>query len=88
MLARGGAEVGFVARGAHLEAMRERGLRVDGGPEPVQLEQVRVTDDPRDIGLVDFVLVCVKLWDTESAVEQIRPLVGPERPWRPFRTAF
>ena len=60
------------------EAMRERGLRVDGGPEPFKLEQVRVTDDPRDIGPVDLVLVCVKLWDTESAVEQIRPLVGPE----------
>jgi 2-dehydropantoate 2-reductase len=77
LLARGGADVGFVARGAHLEAMRERGLRVDGGPEPFQLEQVWATDDPRDIGPVDLVLVCVKLWDTESAVELIRPLVGP-----------
>jgi 2-dehydropantoate 2-reductase len=70
--------VGFVARGPHLEAMRERGLRVDGGPEPFQLEHVRVTDDPRDIGPVDLVLVCVKLRDTEGAVEQIRPLVGPQ----------
>lgn len=78
LLAKGGADVGFIARGAHLEAMRRAGLRVEGGPEPFHLEQVRTTDDPREIGPVDLVMVCVKLWDTETALGEIRPLVGSE----------
>ena len=78
LLARGGSEVSFIARGAHLEAMKEGGLRVEGGPDPFYLEHVRVTDDPSDIGPVDLVMVCVKLWDIETALDQLRPLVGPE----------
>ena len=78
LLAKGGADVSFIARGAHLEAMRRDGLRVDGGPEPFHLEHVRATDDPAEIGPVDLVMVCVKLWDTEAALEQLRPLVGPD----------
>jgi 2-dehydropantoate 2-reductase len=75
-LARGGAEVHFIARGKHLQAMRSEGLRVEG-PEPMHLRQVAATDDPRSIGVVDVALLCVKLWDTEAALEQMRPLVGP-----------
>src|ERR1700680_5180555 len=78
LLARGGADVNFIARGAHLEAMQQEGLRVEGGPEPFHLGQVRATDDPREIGPVDLVMLCVKLWDTEAALGEIRPLVGPE----------
>jgi 2-dehydropantoate 2-reductase len=75
-LALGGAEVHFIARGKHLQAMRSEGLRVEG-PEPMHLRQVAATDDPRSIGAVDVALLCVKLWDTEAALEQMRPLVGP-----------
>lgn len=50
LLARGGAEVSFIARGAHLDAMRKSGLRIDGGPEPFALEHVVATDDPCEIG--------------------------------------
>jgi 2-dehydropantoate 2-reductase len=78
LLARGGADVSFIARGAHLEAMQQEGLRVEGGPEPFRLPQVRATADPQEIGPVDLVMVCVKLWDTEAALSEIRPLVGPE----------
>lgn len=78
LLAKGGTDVSFIARGAHLEAMQRDGLRVEGGPEPFHLECVRATDDPGEIGPVDLVMVCVKLWDTESALEQLRPLVGPD----------
>ena len=46
LLAKGGADVRFIARGAHLEAMQADGLRVDGGPDPFHLERVRATDDP------------------------------------------
>lgn len=77
LLARGGAEVRFIARGGHLEAMRRGGLRVEGGPDPFHLEQVNATDDPEEVGSVDLVMLCVKLWDTEAALQRLRPLVGP-----------
>src|SRR3954471_15178814 len=76
-LALGGADVHFVARGAHLEAMRTRGLRIEG-PEPMELPRVQATDRPADIGVADVVMLCVKLWDTEQAIAQMRPLVGPQ----------
>jgi 2-dehydropantoate 2-reductase len=76
-LARGGAaDVHLIARGAHLEAMRRDGLRIDG-PESFHLPKVSVTSEPREIGSADVVMLCVKLWDTQGAIEQIRPLVGP-----------
>jgi 2-dehydropantoate 2-reductase len=78
LLARGGTDVCLVARGAHLEAIRRTGLRIDGGPDPFVLSEVRVTDNPKEIGIVDLVMVCVKLWDTEAALVQLRPMVGPE----------
>ncbi len=75
-LAQGGADVHFVARGAHLRAMREHGLSIEG-PQPLHLTNVHATDNPATIGEVDLVMLCVKLWDTEAAVAQIMPLVGP-----------
>ena len=76
-LAKAGADVWFLARGAHLAAMRENGLRVIGGRGETHLVPTQATDDPADIGVVDIVLFCVKLWDVESAGEHIRPLIGP-----------
>jgi 2-dehydropantoate 2-reductase len=78
LLAKGGTDVSFIARGAHREAMRRDGLRIEGGSDPFHLEDVRATDDPGEIGPVDLVMVCVKLWDTEVALQQMRPLVGPD----------
>ena len=75
-LCKGGADVHFIARGRHLEAMRTAGLRIEG-PEAIHIRRVQATDDPREVGVVDFVMIGVKLWDTESALEQIRPMVGP-----------
>jgi 2-dehydropantoate 2-reductase len=76
-LAKGGADVTFIARGAHLAALREHGLAIEGGAEPLHLRSVKATDDPASIGAVDLVLFAVKLWDTPAALAQIRPLVGP-----------
>ena len=73
LLARGGTDVSFIARGVHLDAMRREGLRIDG-PDPFLLEDVHVTDDPGELGPVDVVMVCVKLWDTEAALKRLRPL--------------
>ncbi len=74
-LCEGGADVHFIARGKHLQAMRSQGLRVEG-PEPIYIARVNATDDPAEVGVVDFVMLCVKLWDTEAALQQIRPMVG------------
>jgi 2-dehydropantoate 2-reductase len=76
-LAKAGADVTFVARGAHLLAMRDKGLRVEGGRGETVIAPAQATDDPATIGPVDFVLFCVKLWDVESAGAAIKPLIGP-----------
>jgi len=75
-LAKGGADVTFLARGAHLKAMRENGLKVLGPRGDIHLQPTQATDDPASIGPVDVVLFCVKLWDVESAGAAIKPLVG------------
>lgn len=78
-LAHAGYDVSFIARGAHLAAMREHGLLIDNEPHAtIHLPRVRATADPAAVGLADFVLIAVKLWDTESAVGAIRPMVGPQ----------
>src|SRR3954462_3266547 len=77
-LAKAGADVTFIARGAHLAAMKAKGLRIEGGRGETHLVPTQATDDPRTVGPVDYVLFCVKLWDVESAGEHIKPLVGPD----------
>jgi 2-dehydropantoate 2-reductase len=77
-LAQAGEDVVFVARGAHLAAMRKNGLRIEGGRGVTHIDPVQATDNPADIGVVDLVLFCVKLWDVEAAGESIRPIVGPD----------
>jgi 2-dehydropantoate 2-reductase len=77
-LAKGGADVVFVARGAHLEAMRKNGLRIESDFEPIELAKVNVTDDVAHIGRVDLVLFAVKLWDTLSAAKSLLPSIGPD----------
>jgi 2-dehydropantoate 2-reductase len=77
-LAKAGADVTFIARGAHLAAMKSQGLKVQGGRGDTHLVPTRATDNPAEIGKVDIVLFCVKLWDVESAGQQIKPLIGPD----------
>jgi 2-dehydropantoate 2-reductase len=77
-LAHAGADVTFIARGAHLAAMRSQGLKVESPRGNSHLVPTQATDDPATIGPVDFVLFCVKLWDVESAGRHIKPLVGPD----------
>jgi 2-dehydropantoate 2-reductase len=76
-LAKAGADVWFLARGAHLAAMRADGLQILSPRGDTRLVPTQATDDPAAIGPADVVLFCVKLWDVESAGEHIRPLVGP-----------
>ncbi|MEM7022622.1 MAG: 2-dehydropantoate 2-reductase [Pseudomonadota bacterium] len=76
-LAEAGEDVSFVARGAHLQAMQSRGLAIRSGVGDTTLTPVQATDDPAALGTVDLVLFTVKLYDTESAADVIRPLIGP-----------
>ena len=73
-LAQAGHDVSFVARGKHLEAMKSRGLTLKSPLGDVTL-RVKASDKPADLGTAEVVLFAVKLWDTESAAEAIRPLV-------------
>jgi 2-dehydropantoate 2-reductase len=77
-LAAGGSDVHFLARGAHLDTIREHGIAIEGGSDPIHVPNVHATDDPAQIGPVDLALIAVKLWDTESVLEQIRPIVSAE----------
>jgi 2-dehydropantoate 2-reductase len=77
-LAKAGADVTFVARGAHLAAMRENGLRIEGDRGETYIRPVQATDDIASIGPVDYVLFCVKLWDVEAVGAQLRPLIGAQ----------
>lgn len=73
-----GNEVSFVARGAHLAAIRESGLKLDGPDGIIDVRHKAATDEPGEIGPVDVVIFAVKLYDTETAAEAIRPVVGPD----------
>ncbi len=77
MLSLGGNEVTLIARGAHLEAIRRRGLQVitDHGEFTVQCD---ATDDPRQAGPVDLVLLTVKTYHNQEAVLAMHPMVGEE----------
>jgi 2-dehydropantoate 2-reductase len=77
-LAKAGADVTFIARGAHLAAMKSAGLKVISPRGDTHLVPTHATDDPASIGKVDIALFCVKLWDVESAGEKIKPLIGPD----------
>ena len=85
-LARGGHDVALIARGAHLEALRRRGLRISGA-ETLEVTGVQATDRPAEIGVVDAVLFCVKLYDTDAAAPADAPRCSEKTPsWSRFRT--
>ena len=75
-LQQAGQEVVFIARGAHLEALRRDGLRIEHPDLPLHLPRVAATDDPSSVGPVDLVIFAVKLFDTDSAAQATAPLVG------------
>jgi len=77
-LAAAGADVTFLARGAHLDALRSRGLQIQSFKGDLHLPRVQATSDPSAIGPVDIVLFTVKLYDTEAATTLLPPLLGPD----------
>jgi 2-dehydropantoate 2-reductase len=73
-----GHDVAYIARRAHLDALRKDGLKIQSVLGDLHLPKVKATPDPKEVGPVDIVLFAVKLWDTETAAELARPLVGPD----------
>lgn len=77
-LAHAGCDVTFIARGAHLAAMRERGLTIESAAHgDMHLPAVKATDDARTISAADLVIIAVKLWGMHAAIEAVKPIVGP-----------
>ena len=77
-LARAGNDVAFIARGAHLAAMRDKGLLIHDRDGDFTVAPVTATDDNSTLEPVDAVLLCVKLYDVEASAKQIAPLLGPK----------
>ncbi len=77
-LAKSGEDISVIARGSHLQGIRDRGLTV----ESVSLGNfrcgVKATESPSDVGVADLVLFCVKSYDTEQALQNISPLIGED----------
>ena len=76
-LARVGADVSLIARGPHLAAMKENGLKLRiGGEEHVT--RPTVTSDPAELGPQDFVIVTLKAHSVPGVVDAMQPLLGPD----------
>lgn len=75
-LAEAGGDVSFIARGAHLQAMRRDGLRIQSDVGNVFLPIVSASDAPADIGPVDLAIFAVKLYDSEKAAAALGPLIS------------
>ena len=83
-LAAANHEVSFIARGAHLNAIHDKGLKVESLCGDIDLPNAKVTDNPSDIGPVDVVIFAVKLGDMEEAAKACSPLLGENTAVIPF----
>ena len=73
-----GNDVSFIARGQHLNVIRRDGLKVRSELGDITIDPAVASDNPADFDMADFVLFCVKAYDTEEAAKLIRPIVGPD----------
>ena len=79
-----GHDVGFIARGPHLEAIRDKGLTLHSPVGDAHLSRPLATGEPSEIGAVDVVVVAVKTWQVAEILETMRPLVGDSTLIVPF----
>lgn len=75
-LAQAGHEVWFIARGDHLKAIRQQGLRLESVAGDVHIHPAHATDSPADVGVVEVVILAVKTWQVTEAAEAMRPMIG------------
>ena len=76
-LAQAGEDVTFIARGEHLRAIKESGLKVDGRDDNFVIYPAKATEDVHEVGEVDLVVLGVKAWQVPEAARAMKPLVGP-----------
>jgi len=77
-LAKAGEDVAFIARGEHLNAIRQHGLHVEGHDGETVIHPAMAAAEPAEIGEVDAVILGVKTWQVRSSAEAMEPLIGPE----------
>jgi len=87
-LAQAGHDVTFVARGRHLAAMRERGMRIESARGDATIGATGATDDVASIAPCDIVMFCVKLWDVDDAARRIAPLLAKGGAVIPFQNGL
>ena len=78
LLAKAGHEVTFVSRGAHLAAIRGKGLQVKSVYGDFQVSPAQATDKPAEVGAVELIMFTTKTYHTDEAARLIKPMVGPE----------
>ena len=83
-LAEAGNEVAFIARGAHLDAIRKNGLKVFSPLGDVHLKKVTANNDPREVGPVDVIVVAVKTWQVADAARAMQPMIKADTIVVPF----
>lgn len=77
-LAQAGESVVFIARGAHLDALRSSGLQVTSIRGDFHIDPLTADDDPSAVGPVDMILLAVKAWQVPEAAAAMRPMLGPD----------
>ncbi|GAB4499668.1 MAG: 2-dehydropantoate 2-reductase [Anaerolineales bacterium] len=75
-LAQKGEDVTFIARGAHLEAIRTHGLRVASIDGDFTIHPAKATNDIQTIGKADLIILATKAWQLDEAIEQMKPMIG------------
>lgn len=79
-LAQIGQDVTFIARNESLKELRSNGLKVGSIAGDFSIDKIAVTNNPAEVGIVDYVLCCVKSWQVPAAAKAIKPMIGPV-PW-------
>jgi len=77
-LAEIGEAVTFIARNGTLRSLGPQGLKVGGIAGDFSIDKVNVTNHPAGVGIVDYVLCCVKAWQVPAAARAMQPMVGPD----------
>jgi 2-dehydropantoate 2-reductase len=75
-LAAAGHDLAFIARGEHLNAMKQQGLSIISPNGNLHIRSAVFSADPTDAGIVDVILFCVKSYDTKTAAEALGPMIG------------
>ena len=77
-LAQAGHDVTFIARGEHLKAMLQEGLRVESINGDFAVSPVQATDNPGEVGVVDLIVLGVKAWQISDTAARLGPMLGPD----------